>query len=324
MREVNIGGVIIKGYAALAPLSGVADTAFRCVCREKGACYSVSEMISAKALTYKDKKFFLLSMRAPGEKPFALQLFGSEPDIMSEGTKIACESVNPEIVDINMGCPVNKVASNGEGSALMKNPVLAGKIAEAVVKAADCPVTVKIRTGWDEKSKNAFEIARICAECGVSAITIHGRTREMMYSGKAEHETAAYIKQELKIPVIISGDIFSGAQAEAALNISGADLVMIGRGAFGNPWIFEEINDYFEGREFTPPSVHDKMDMLIRQTLIAAELKGEISACKEARKHAMWYVKGIRDAAAYKESASHISSLAELRKFADNVKSANN
>ena len=302
-------------------MAGVADAAFRSVCREMGAAMTTSEMVSAKALSYNrhDSKTHALMRPYENEKPFAIQLFGSEPEFMAEGARVACEYAHPDAIDINMGCPVPKVASNGEGSALMKDPQLAGKIVKAVCEAADCPVTVKMRLGWDAESINAPEVARAVEASGACAVTVHGRTREMFYSGKALWEEIAKVKKTVSIPVIANGDVVSGESAKALYEATGADMIAIGRGALGNPFLFAEITAFMENSEFTSPSIRDKMDILLKQTARAVTLKGEYIALHEARAHAMYYLKGLRGAARLKEEAAHLETFEEMKAFAAKV-----
>lgn len=321
MKEVRIGNLNVRGYATLAPMAGVADAAFRSVCREMGAAMTTSEMVSAKALCYNkhDSKTHALMRPYENEKPFAVQLFGSEPEFLGEGARIAYEYAHPDAIDINMGCPVPKVATNGEGSALMRDPTLAGRIVKAVREAVECPVTVKMRLGWDAEHINAVEVARAAEGNGADAVTVHGRTREMFYSGKALWEEIAKVKQAIHIPVIANGDVISGESASALFRESGADLIAVGRGALGNPFLFAEITAFMENSEFTSPSIRDKMDVLLRQTTRAVSIKGEYTALKEARTHTMYYLKGLRGAAKLKEEAAHLSTLDELKAFAEKV-----
>lgn len=321
MKEVTIGGIVIRGGATLAPMAGVADAAFRGICREYGAAMTTSEMVSAKALCYNKHDVKTHSLMTPFETegPYAIQLFGSEPTILAEGARIACEYANPSIIDLNMGCPVPKVAQNGEGSALMKSPLLIGRIISAVRAAIDRPLTVKMRLGWDDDNINAVECAKICEANGADALTIHGRTRAMFYSGKARTEEIARVVAAVHIPVIANGDIFTGADALRLYRETDCPMVAVGRGALGNPWIFSEINAIIEKKEFTHPSIRDKMETLQRQIEGAAARKGEYTAVREARAQAMYYVKGIHGASRLKEEASRISSMEEVAAFCQRV-----
>ena len=291
---VSIGGVTIGGRLCLAPMAGVADAAFRAVCRDEGAAYAVSEMISAKALMLQDAKTRTLMYRFPGDVPLAVQLFGSEPEVMADAAKKARDISGCEIIDVNMGCPVGKVVRNGEGSALMRDLPLAGRILEAVVSASDVPVTVKFRKGWDKGSVNAVELARLAEQTGVSAVCVHGRTRTQLYSGKADWEIIRDVKAAVSIPVIANGDVFEPEDVPRILQVTGADLVMIGRGAMGNPWLFSRGLAALEGREVPPmPKAAERADTAERQFRLALEAKGEKIACLEARKHLCWYLRGV-------------------------------
>lgn len=308
---MKIGNVKIDGYAALAPMAGVADTAFRTICREFGACYTIGEMASAKGLSMSDKKTAELLTVTDEERPMAVQLFGDEPETMAIGAKTSLD-YHPDIIDINMGCPAPKVANNGGGSALLKNPKLAGEIVKAVVEAVEIPVTVKIRKGWDKDSVNAVEVAKICEANGAAAITIHGRTREEMYRPPADLDIIREVKKAVEIPVIGNGDVFSVKQAKQMYEETGVDLIMIGRAALGSPWIFNQVNEYLKnGTIIETPSIEERMNTMCRQIKIMCELKGEYRGMKEARKHAAWYMKGL-------DGASHFRNLTcELNEFTD-------
>ena len=251
MTYIYIGSVKIEKTAALAPMASVADRAYREICKENGAAYMVSEMISAKGLCYSDRKTEELCTVMDHERPYALQLFGDEPEFIAKAAKKLME-YKPDIIDINMGCPVPKIAGNGAGSALMKNPALAAEIVSAAVNAVEIPVTVKIRKGWDEQNVNAVEFARLMEQAGAAAITVHGRTKNQMYQGKADWEIIRRVKEAVKIPVIGNGDVNSPQTAEKMYRETGCDLVMIGRGSYGRPWLFRQIRDYFETGEFPP------------------------------------------------------------------------
>ena len=291
---VSIGGVAVSGRLCLAPMAGVADAAFRAVCREEGAAYAVSEMISAKALMLQDAKTRTLLRRVPEDMPLGVQLFGSEPETMADAAKKARDISGCEIIDVNMGCPVGKVVRNGEGSALMRDLPLAGRILEAVVKAACVPVTVKFRKGWDGGSVNAVELALLAEQTGVSALCVHGRTRTQSYSGRADWEIIRKVKEAVGIPVIANGDVFEPEDVPRILRVTGADLVMIGRGAMGNPWLFSRGQAALEGREVPPmPKARERADAAEKQFRLALEVKGEKIACLEARKHLCWYLRGV-------------------------------
>ncbi len=309
---MKIGNVEIKGFAALAPMAGVADRAMREICREFGAAYTVGELTSSKGVSLGDRKSEGYLQIFDAERPMASQLFGYEPEVMAEAAAIA-EQKHPEFIDINMGCPAPKVAGNGGGSALLKNPELAGKIVEKVVSAVNVPVTVKIRTGWDEQSINAPIVAAICEAAGASAITVHGRTRKQMYAPGIDFDTIAAVKSAVKIPVIANGDINSALAAENMLNRTGADFLMVGRAAMGNPFIFREINAYLERAELLPEAtIRERLDTMLRHIGLMLEYKDERVALNEARKHAAWYLKGMRGAAKLRILCGQISSREDI------------
>lgn len=297
----------------LAPMAGVTDLAFRTVCREAGAQYTYTEMVSAKALTFGDKKSRKLLRIADDEHPCAAQIFGSDPDAMREGAKIAAEVSGADAIDINMGCPMGKIVSNGEGSALMRDLDKAARVIEAVVEGSPLPVTVKMRRGWDSGSANCVELAKLAESLGVSAVCVHGRTRVQLYSGSSDRDCIRAVKQAVSIPVIANGDVFSGTDAVRLLNFTGADAVMLGRGTFGKPWLFREVAAALDGREIPPePSLEEKCATAVRQFEIAREDKGEKVACLEARKHYAWYLKGIPYAGYYREKISHITTFEDI------------
>ena len=272
---MKIGQVEIKGKLILAPMAGVTDKAFRQICREHGAALTVTEMVSAKALHFKDKKTPRLLGLSQNEHPASAQIFGSEPESMAEGAIIAREISGCEIIDINMGCPAPKIVNNGDGSALMKNIKLAEQIITAVKKAVDCPVTVKFRKGWDEKSINCIEFAKMCEYAGADMIAVHGRTRAQQYSGVADWDIIAKVKQSVKIPVAANGDVFTPQDAVNIINHTGADFVMIGRGALGDPWIFERSNKLIQtGVLEDEPTLSERLDTAVRQIELACEDKG--------------------------------------------------
>lgn len=310
---LKIGDITLESPFLLAPLAGITDAPMRRICSVQGAALVYSEMISAKGLRYKDKNTERLLHMYEDEGPVALQLFGSEPEIMRFAAAKLEERKNV-ILDVNMGCPVPKVVKNGEGSALLQNPELAGRIIEAMVKETGKPVTAKIRMGWDEHSVNAVEVAKILKQAGASAVAVHGRTREQYYTGKADWDIIREVKQAVDIPVIGNGDIFSGRDALDMIEKTGCDFVMIARGALGNPWIFAEAKALWEGKE--PPKAPDadeKREMLEKHFCDLLELKGEYAAVREMRKHTGWYLKGMPGAAAMRREINQITDAQELK-----------
>lgn len=309
---MKIGNIEFKGYAALAPMAGVADRAMREICREFGAAYTVGELTSSKGVSLGDEKSASLLRCFPAEKPMASQLFGFEPETMAEAAVTAAR-FSPDFIDINMGCPAPKVAGNGGGSALMRTPVLAEKIVAAVVKAVDIPVTVKIRTGWDRNNINAAEIAKRAEAAGASAITVHGRTREQMYAPGIDYGTIAAVKRAVKIPVIANGDISDGPSAKFMYDATGADFVMVGRAAMGNPFVFEQINAYMQsGVVLPPPNIQERLDVMLRHINLMRQYKPERTALMESRKHTAWYIKGIRGAATLRRLCGEISCMDDI------------
>ncbi len=315
VHKLQIGNVTLENNLILAPMAGVTDLPFRLLCREQGAGMVSMEMVSAKAIYYKNKNTKELLKIDEREKPVSLQLFGSDPEIISAMAK-QIEHLPFDILDFNMGCPVPKVVNNGEGSALMKDPILAGKIIEATAKAIDKPFTVKIRRGFDEEHINAVEIAHIAEECGAAAIAVHGRTREQYYSGHADWDIIRQVKEAVKIPVLGNGDIKCGKDVERMYRETGCDGFLIGRGAQGNPWIFSQILEYFQtGEEPAKPTVNDMIDMMLRQARLMIEVKGEEVAIREMRKHAAWYTAGYKNSSHLRNAVNHVSTYAELEEL---------
>ena len=320
---MQIGSVTLAGRMVLAPMAGVTDRAFRQICREQGAALTVTEMVSAKALTYGDKKTPGLLALGVDEHPAAAQIFGHEPETMAEGAKIAREISGCDIIDINMGCPAPKIAGNGDGSALMRDPALAARVIEAVANAVDVPVTVKFRKGWDEKSVNCVEFARMAEQAGAAAIAVHGRTRAQQYSGNADWDAIAAVKRAVSIPVIANGDVAVPEDAVRILRHTGADAVMVGRGALGDPWIFARANALLETGVCPPlPPFTERIDTAVRQIELAAAYKGERVAMLEARRHVNWYLKGQSGLKAFKMRICALERLEELYPLADELKRA--
>lgn len=315
---MKIGNVTLDNPYILAPMAGVTDLPFRLLCKEQGAGLLCMEMISAKALQYKNKNTKALLSIHPQEYPVSLQLFGSDPQIISEQAKII-EELPFQILDINMGCPVPKVVRNGEGSALMKNPCLVYDIVSAIVKAIQKPVTVKIRKGFDDSCINAVEIAKIIEEAGASAVAVHGRTREQYYSGKADWDIIRQVKEAVKIPVIGNGDVTSGEKALAMKEETGCDGVMIGRGAQGNPWIFRELLEYEKsGKLPNRPTVQVIRETMLRHARLQIEFKGDYLGIREMRKHVAWYTKGLKGSARLREAINQVESYEELENLLNN------
>lgn len=318
---VDIGGVKINSRLALGPMAGVTDMAFRTICREQGAGLTITEMVSAKALCFQDKKSIPLLQLGENEHPAAAQIFGSDPVCMQEAAAIAHEVSGADIIDINMGCPVPKIANSGDGSGLMRTPDLAVRVAEAVMRGVKCPVTVKMRLGWDKSSINCVEFAKAMEQAGVAAVAVHGRTRNQMYAGTANWDWIREVKNALHIPVIANGDVFQAKDAVRILSYTGADMAMIGRGVFGNPWIFAQCKAALEGREIPPlPPLDQRCDTAVRQFEMAAANKGEKIACLEARKQYAWYLKGVSHAGYYKEQICKITALEDVYRVTAGIK----
>lgn len=316
---MKIGNVNIDGYCALAPMAGVADLSFRVLCKKFGAAYTVGEMVSAKGVSMNDKKSATLMKIDNSEHPCAIQLFGNEPEIMAEAAQYAMKFC-PDIIDINMGCPAPKIIKNKSGSFLMKNPDLAGKITQAVVKSVNIPVTVKFRTGWDSDSLNCVEFAKIVEFNGAAAVTIHGRTKEQMYAPPVNLDLIAQVKKAVNIPVIGNGDIFTPDDAKKMYEYTGCDLIMAGRGTLGRPWLFEQINDYFEKGSYLPdPEPETRMKIMLEHAEKICEAYGIQRGMCEIRKHALWYTKGLRGAAKLRNEFSTVKTFDELKLLSEKV-----
>lgn len=310
---MKIGSIETLNNIFLAPMAGVTDMPFRRICKKYGAGVVYSEMISAKGLFYNDKKTAELMQISSDERPCAIQIFGSDPNIMAEIIPKVM-AYNPEFIDINMGCPTPKIVNNGDGSALLKNPALIGKIVRAVSDASSMPVTVKIRKGWDDGSVNAVETAKIIEENGASAIAVHGRTRAQFYSGEADWDIIRQVKQTVKIPVIGNGDIWNAEDAKRMMEYTGCDAVMVARGAEGNPFIFRQINELFKtGSVSYYPTAQERIMQAIEHTEALAEFKGEERGVKEARKHIAWYIKGLPNASIVKGEIFKVSDVASMK-----------
>ena len=320
---MKIKDVEFENNVFLAPMAGIADRAFRELCINYGAGYTVSEMVSSKGLTMGDKKSGELLTLGEIENPAGVQIFGDNPEIMAQAAKM-CIKYHPNIIDINMGCPAPKIAMNGGGASLMKNPLLAGEIIKAVSKAVVIAVTVKIRKGWDDENTTAVELAKIAEKNGAAAITVHGRTRMQMYSGKVDYNIIAKVKKAVDIPVIANGDIVDEQSAAIMFEKTNCDAIMIGRGALGNPWIFRRINAYLnECRVLPDVSINEKMVVMLKHIQKIIEYKGEYTAMREARHHAAYYTKGIRGGAALRKEISTFEHFEQLEELAYKIAKEN-
>lgn len=311
---MKIGNLEIKGFAALAPMAGVADRAMREICVEYGAGFTVGELTSSKGVSLGDKKSFELIKCFDAERPIASQLFGKEPETMAAAAREALK-FNPDFIDINMGCPAPKVAGNGGGSALMKDPSLAEEIVKQVVNAVDVPVTVKMRTGWDSDNLTAVELAKRCENAGAKMITVHGRTRLQMYAPGVDYETVKQVKKAVKIPVVGNGDVCDGKSAKFMYEATGCDYVMVGRAAQGNPFVFAEINAFLSGKEYTPLPLEKRFSVLLKQVNLMHKYKDPHNAILESRKHTAWYMTGLKGAANLRRMCGEISSLEDIERI---------
>ena len=317
---MQIGKLETGGLTVLAPMAGVTDWAYRTVCARMGAAVTVTEMVSSRALVYQDQKSIGLLKKTPSGLCGA-QIFGNDPEIMAQAARLALAHSGCDFLDINMGCPMPKIVNNGDGSALMKNPQLAGQIVRAVADAVDVPVTVKTRIGWDRGSINGVELAKILQDNGAAALAVHGRTKSMLYSGRADWDTIHAVKQAVTIPVMANGDIFGPAEAVQCRKRTGADLLMVGRSAFGNPWIFEQINAALTGEPIPElPPLDKRIDVAVEQIELAQSDKGEHIACLEARKHMAWYLRGVAYSNYYKEQISSINTIEDVYKIAAGIR----
>ena len=318
MDYIEIGGVKIEKSCALSPMASVADEAYRLMCKEYGASLVTSEMVSAKGLCYNFERSAELCQMSEAERPYAIQLFGEEPEFIARAVRLLGErGFKPDMIDINMGCPVPKVVNPGGGSALMKTPELAAKIVRAAVSEADCPVTVKIRSGWDDEHINAVEFARLMESSGAAAIAVHPRTRRQMYSGEADRSVIRAVKEAVSVPVIGNGDIRSAGDCERMYRETGCDLCSLARGSYGRPWIFKEIKSYLsQGIIIPEPDIEERMAVMLRHVELLVRIKGEDTGIREARKNVAWYFRGLRGAPGFRSRAGSVRSIEELRDMA--------
>ena len=316
---MRIGNIEIENPVFLAPMAGVTDWAFRTVCAELGAGVTVTEMVSSRALVYKDKKSAKLLRKNEGSVCGA-QIFGNDPEIMAEGARLALEISGCDFIDINMGCPMPKIANSGDGCGLMRTPEIAGKIVDAVCKAVDVPVTVKCRLGWDKGNLNVLDFTKRMEDNGAALVTVHGRTRAMLYTGTADWDMIHKVKDQLAIPVIANGDITGGEAAVKCLKRTGADGIMIGRSVFGDPWIFEEVAAAIKGEEYAGrPELKDRIALAVKQFQLSESDHGEHIACLEARKHFAWYLRGVRNASYYKKEITSLKNMEDIYRVAKDI-----
>ncbi len=317
---MQLGNLAIAGNVALAPMAGVTDYAFRTICAELGAAITVTEMVSSRALVYQDKKSIGL-LRKNAHSVCGVQIFGNDPQMMADAAQKAAELSDCDFIDINMGCPMPKIAANGDGCGLMREPELAGRIIRAVSDAVHIPVTVKMRKGWDKGSVNCVELSQIAQDNGAACVTVHGRTRAMLYSGVADWDIIHEVKKAVSIPVIANGDVLRPEDAPRCLSRTGADMVMLGRGIFGDPWLIAQVQCAIDGKPLpVRPPLCERVDTAVRQFQLAEKDKGEHIACLEARKHFAWYLRGVAYAGYYKEKISHISTMEDIYTIAAAIK----
>ncbi len=316
---MKIGNIEVNNPVFLAPMAGVTDWAFRTVCAELGAGVTVTEMVSSRALVYKDKKSAKL-LRKVVERVFVAQIFGNDPAIMAEGARLALEISGCDFIDINMGCPMPKIANSGDGCGLMRTPELAGDIVKAVKAVVDVPVTIKCRLGWDKGSINVLDFTKRMEDCGADLVAVHGRTRSMLYTGVADWDTIHKVKEQLSVPVIANGDITGGETAVKCLKRTGADGIMIGRSVFGDPWIFEEVSYALRGEVYPGrPILKDRIAVAVKQFQLSEQDHGEHIACLEARKHFAWYLRGVSHSSFYKKEISSLNTMEDIYRVAKDV-----